>query len=812
MKNFSRNLVVLYLASAALTAQGVWAACPQGQKTLTLGSLRVCCQAADGTITSETGGGACAVNMSGTKGTLRASDDGSYYLADDQGLPLKNLKGDDVIKVTNIRTTDEPAGTSSSSKSKAMNANLDRSFDSAYGKKDTHGVTTHGTLSDNAAKASLDYETAHGYSPKDQTANDLRFQKEVSKGVSNSMVGAKDSLKESRSIFGATQGAQAKIDGENGLQAKANQANQTLAEKTNSFNEATAKQNNAQAELDRLNGQKVAGKPDAALDAKIKTAEADLQKANTDLGAATTGKNTAEAAAGAADKELAVGKGTGEEMKKRGTEYDSELKKNYQVSGQTYQDNGYVLEGNLNGKGPCKVTDTYGGNNPSCNATKNWVQTAQVSNMTTQLVGSTVTQIQGQNAYQQAATAGTQAAAIDAAADVQENTGNMQIGAGVINVLMSGVQFWRGIKHSKTNERIGEEIDKDRAQIKQQAKVYTNAGHGQDLSNDIEVGKDSKGVQNFALNGVGTVVSQQHLVDKATTEAEKAAATEQAHRNRQDGLERKSNAVASQLNKIAGQVETEQTTHADMAKQGGLMSLMAALPQFIQGGANRATAVTMRNTAQQLRDEANKAPSTMSFALPSGGMGQQQVQGAGGGVAITGSGNENSATGDQPVEQANNAPFDDKMGDPFAPAGNPVDPLAAGPEAKIGQAGGGTSGGGAAGLGGGSTGPGEQTNENEATARYAGNLGEGAGYANSGGGAYAGGGGGGGAEGGGPDLSGMLDKLMGKSGETAFRGKPGLDEFGRGLASEPYSYLDKNVNIFDRIHQAYQVKSKAGRL
>jgi hypothetical protein len=32
------------------------------------------------------------------------------------------------------------------------------------------------------------------------------------------------------------------------------------------------------------------------------------------------------------------------------------------------------------------------------------------------------------------------------------------------------------------------------------------------------------------------------------------------------------------------------------------------------------------------------------------------------------------------------------------------------------------------------------------------------------------------------------------------------------LASESYSYLDRSVNIFDRIHQAYRAKNKTGHV
>ena len=59
----------------------------------------------------------------------------------------------------------------------------------------------------------------------------------------------------------------------------------------------------------------------------------------------------------------------------------------------------------------------------------------------------------------------------------------------------------------------------------------------------------------------------------------------------------------------------------------------------------------------------------------------------------------------------------------------------------------------------------------------------------------------------------MIEKLMGGGKEGQVAEKPNLEEFGRDPASEvPYSFLDKSVNIFQRVHQAYQQKAKAGRV
>jgi hypothetical protein len=81
-----------------------------------------------------------------------------------------------------------------------------------------------------------------------------------------------------------------------------------------------------------------------------------------------------------------------------------------------------------------------------------------------------------------------------------------------------------------------------------------------------------------------------------------------------------------------------------------------------------------------------------------------------------------------------------------------------------------------------------------------------------GGGALAGVGGGGGGGAKDPDLSGLLAQFLPKKDED----KPtnGIMDFGgRGPAGDgPVSLLDKNVNIFERIHQTYQDKNRRGKV
>jgi hypothetical protein len=83
-----------------------------------------------------------------------------------------------------------------------------------------------------------------------------------------------------------------------------------------------------------------------------------------------------------------------------------------------------------------------------------------------------------------------------------------------------------------------------------------------------------------------------------------------------------------------------------------------------------------------------------------------------------------------------------------------------------------------------------------------------------GGGGYRGGGAAGGGPDKGPDLSGLLAQFLPKKDEDT--AKNGILEYGeRGTpsaANDEGSLLGRNINIFERIHQAYQDKQKRRRV
>lgn len=483
------------------------------------------------------------------------------------------------------------------------------------------------------------------------------------------------------------------------------------------------------------------------------------------------------------------------------------------ASGEVYRHNaGFNLDDKAESEDDCAYSGTYGSKH-SCNSTKTWVEGAKITNTVTMAAGAAAVSIGGQNDMQRAAQGGGQADALDAAARSQKRAGDIQVTTGTTNLALGVMQLWRGWGHNSEKKRIQGELKKESSAVTSE----TFYGHSKrdEFSGDLQV-KGSAGVDAFKLNTIGTVVDQSTTSFKGAdgaTALTGIALDNQRIANRIHGFDEKKADIAGALGTIGRKVGKEQNAAAEQANQGGLMSLMAGLPQMIQGAFAKKAAKETAAAADKLRDAESKVQS--AFQAPNFGTNEQSENtGAGQSTVITG-----NAEVQNPVVAEEEQKKDDEdsadLGTGFAPGGVPEGTLGPGPVAQVAGSGngGGAAMGGGGGVGGGGTGPGEQTGEAEQGPRYAANMETpGSGY-QSGGGGYASGGGGSGG-GGGADLSGMLDKLMGKlgGGETEFKGKPSLEAYGRGLASESYSYLDKTVNIFDRIHQAYQAKSKTGHV
>jgi hypothetical protein len=266
------------------------------------------------------------------------------------------------------------------------------------------------------------------------------------------------------------------------------------------------------------------------------------------------------------------------------------------------------------------------------------------------------------------------------------------------------------------------------------------------------------------------------------------------------------------LETAASRAGSEQAAIGKEASAGALTSLIAGATSLIQGTFSIKAGKELKKAAQELRKAQN---TTATFQPPNFDAPEFTPPQSGGSTpVITGSGDVGDPQQNQAQVDEDDASDVGSLGEGFLPGGNPLGEIPAAPPA--GELAGGGSGpiNGSGSVGGGGTGGEEPGAGEEPKAEYAANLNDPGSRYMSGSGGYTGGGSGGGSGGGGgPDLSGILDKLMGRNGETEFQGKPGLDEFGRRpAAADNYSLLDRNVNIFDRIHQAYQTKSKMGRI
>lgn len=366
--------------------------------------------------------------------------------------------------------------------------------------------------------------------------------------------------------------------------------------------------------------------------------------------------------------------------------------------------------------------------------------------------------------------------------------------------MMKGSQHKKSAKELKSAATGEVVVERSVTSIDDLANGGQSAGEsGYVTSSNAE---SQKFITAFDLNKKGELIQEYNLATRNDETARQLAIDK-----RRQGERSKVNHVGELMLEAGTNAANEQSAIAKEANAGGINSLMTGAGQLIQGAAAIASAKELKKAANTLRQPVGGS----NFAMPNFGANPGgQTQGGAGGTVITGNGNPAVAEQNAAEEEAqDDAPTLGEGFLPNAPPGGVSGPPVA-PRLADGSGGSGVSGSGS--VGGGTTGAGEEGAGEAPKAEYASNLRDpGSKFASDGGG-YVGGGGGGGGDGGGPDLSGMLEKLLGKNGETEFRGKPSLDEFGRAPASEPYSFLDKSVNIFDRIHKAYQAKSKSGRV
>jgi hypothetical protein len=472
-----------------------------------------------------------------------------------------------------------------------------------------------------------------------------------------------------------------------------------------------------------------------------------------------------------------------------------------------------------------------------CAGTEKLVEGASAFNQASQALGALSTQVLGQVETQKAARQNNQAAFIESGARIQETTGKMQVSIGAINTVLSLAQMYsaserkdlakkaKGIGSGEINTAGKNELknqgitDQDfKANLSDSGQVagergYVSGAAGSETDKAIKAFKLNEKGDLFTLNQ-GEIGQLSSSANSSSSTANQQAAQEakaQALELRSDGVRKKEAHVRSMLETASSRATSEQAAVGKEASAGALTSLIAGATNLIQGSFALKASKELKKAAGDLKNAQSLAA---PVEIPD--LDKPMFQPSQGGIntpAITGSGR--IADEQQSFAQADEEQDDtSSLGEGFNPGGPDPGAFPSPPPAS--QVAGGGEGlvNGSGSVGGGGTGGGEAEGAEEPKAEYAANLNDpGSRYMNGGGGYTGGGGGGGEGGGGGPDLSGILDKLMGRNGEADFQGKPSLDEFGRSPASQgSYSLLDRGVNIFDRIHQAYQTRSRKGRI
>lgn len=437
----------------------------------------------------------------------------------------------------------------------------------------------------------------------------------------------------------------------------------------------------------------------------------------------------------------------------------------------------------------CAYSDTID-NKYACSSTHNLVNTAQMMNMMGQMTTSAMTSSAGQDAQQQAYSGGLangQQASMDAAADLQERTGEAQMGLGIMNGMLAAYE----LKKSRDHKAFAAQL---------QSGGNANANNleiqGQKTSTPTVVDGGLTQVGKSIFNSYDMGVK----VQSSDTDADGNLTGNVAK-----------GAVVRAMKQVGQRAASEQMEAASAASMGAMMTGMSAASQA-------ASAAMAIQGAQELRSQANalngSSSTGTSIVPPSLNAGSAATSGApSSAMAITGNGiNPNTAASPNPSPTpANNNP---NLGGPLNtnpfPLGVPGGPTPGAYTAALPESAGGGAGGGI--DGGGSTSPATATSEDPQAKA---DKNDGAGYES---GATLAGGNGGGGKGGdsGPDLS-KLAALFGGPKEKDLPSANGILDFGGGKNSQPgsgsFPALGKETDIFKRIHETYQTEQQGnGRL
>ena len=470
---------------------------------------------------------------------------------------------------------------------------------------------------------------------------------------------------------------------------------------------------------------------------------------------------------GCTDKDKETLKGTGGQKNSQNASSGSGLKKDVSEK---------ISTGDQKGTG-----GVYG---KDIDDTDNQIQTGNIVNQVSTIGAQVTTSVQGQLATQKAATEGTQSAAVKGAAGMSKNTGMMNMMIGAANLWYAWQHKDRMGEHDTNNEQLSENFVKNKASKEIEAEMATangshiynsNKAYARELNAQLEPLRQAR--DNCLAQASGNNCDEA----KKAYEAKAAEIDNLARTTAMDAIK-------------------EQTTAREEAKKAMAESLIRGSVGMLNGAAAIAT-------GNQMELAASKLQAMNSGNMPTYTPGQLAGAGdplGGGTTTITGNGTTTPAAGAASGDTAANNDGGG-LGDPYAqqqPGAAPSNT----PDVKMTAAGpGGGGGGGGGGMGGANTSPSTGAADGEQQPRMADN-GRGAAYEGAGGGGFRGGAAGGGK--GGADLSSLLAQFLPKKeDETTKNGI--MDYRKRSIASEDSSLLDRNANLFERIHNTYQAKQKS---
>jgi len=491
------------------------------------------------------------------------------------------------------------------------------------------------------------------------------------------------------------------------------------------------------------------------------------------------------------------------------------------------EDHGLNAVNHDDGTDPCAVSDklTEGDvTNMKCSNTRAFVSGVDSGKEVAQMVGTAVLSNVGKQGAQQAAQQQTQSSAYQAQADSTKTAGQLHLGIGAIAMITGWMERQKGVQHDKNAERIKTEISNGK-DLSLTAPGGNASDDGRTESSNMYVGRaaDKKDLLHNAMNNFGGDLNDgmiakdenYRMVNKnLIKKRDSFQQTDPNYANYNNLLanqnqQRENEAnfrlhdMRNEVTRIQNQAVKEQNNEGTSTKDAAMQTLVLGAGQMFLGANELKTAAQIRAAANTLQNGPSiAAPGSDPFAAPTNGANTPAITGAA-------TANPTAAAADGSSTPSGGG----KLGTGFAPK-LPSDLANAPPKgtftrdsnsAPPGGSGAGGGGGGPVSL------PPATADNSEQGAKQL--PGDNTRYESGG---YGGGGGGGGRGAGndkGPDLSGLLAQFLPKKEEDFGNAK--VLEFGGGrnpAAEEPISLLDRNTNIFERVHETYQEKNRRGKI